>query len=94
VVVSLPITRRALVVGLLVLGFSAAPPVAQALAQADVLPSWNEGPVKTSIIDFVTRVTKQGGADFVPTAQRIATFDNDSTLWGEAAGLFSGGFRV
>jgi phosphoglycolate phosphatase-like HAD superfamily hydrolase len=82
VVVSLPITRRTLVVALLVLGLSAAP-VAQALAQADVLPSWNEGPVKTSITDFVTRVTKQGGADFVPTDRRIATFDNDGTLWCE-----------
>src|SRR6266404_9985426 len=49
----------------------------------DPLPSWNEGAVKKSITDFVGRVTKQGGADFVPAEQRIATFDNDGTLWCE-----------
>src|SRR5712691_11339540 len=54
-----------------------------ALAQADALPSWNEGPTKTSIIDFVARVTRQGGPDFVPAEQRIAVFDNDGTLWCE-----------
>lgn len=57
-----------------------------ALAQAqppDSLPSWNDGPVKTSIIDFVSRVTAQSGSGFVPIEQRIATFDNDGTLWCE-----------
>lgn len=57
-----------------------------ALAQvqpADPLPSWNNGAAKKSIIDFVTRVTAQGGTDFVPPAERIATFDNDGTLWTE-----------
>jgi phosphoglycolate phosphatase-like HAD superfamily hydrolase len=54
-----------------------------ALAQSDPLPSWNEGAVKKSITDFVARVTTQGGADFVPIDQRIATFDNDGTLWCE-----------
>jgi FMN phosphatase YigB (HAD superfamily) len=39
--------------------------------------------VKKAIIDFVTRVTKQGGPDFVPAGDRIATFDNDGTLWVE-----------
>jgi hypothetical protein len=48
-----------------------------------LLPSWNEGAAKSTILDFVTRVTKQGGADFVPPEQRIATFDNDGTLWCE-----------
>src|SRR4051794_13448018 len=52
-----------------------------AQAQADPLPSWNDGPVKSSISDFVARVTMQGGPDFVPVQQRIATFDNDGTLW-------------
>ena len=52
-----------------------------ALAQTAVLPSWNEGPTKASIVDFVARVTAQGGPDFVPADQRIATFDNDGTLW-------------
>ncbi len=50
---------------------------------ADPLPSWNSGSAKKSIIDFVTRVTAQGSPDFVPPAERIATFDNDGTLWTE-----------
>ena len=55
-----------------------------AAAQApDPLPSWNDGAVKKSITDFVPRVTTPGGADFVPLDQRIATFDNDGTLWAE-----------
>src|SRR4051812_42810257 len=52
-------------------------PYSNALAQSDPLPSWNGGAVKTSISDFVARVTTQGGADFVPPAERIAVFDND-----------------
>ena len=47
------------------------------------LPSWNEGATKSAILDFVARVTNEGGADFVPPARRIATFDNDGTLWCE-----------
>jgi len=54
-----------------------------ALAQTDALPSWNDGPAKTSITEFVARVTAQGGPDFIPVEQRIATFDNDGTLWCE-----------
>ena len=50
---------------------------------ADPLPSWNDGKAKQSIIDFVERVTKPGSPDFVPAAERIATFDNDGTLWSE-----------
>ena len=46
----------------------------------DPLPSWNDGQTKTSITTFVARVTTQG-PDFVPADQRIATFDNDGTLW-------------
>jgi phosphoserine phosphatase len=49
----------------------------------DPLPSWNEGPAKKSIIDFVDRVTKEGGPDYVSPAERIAVFDNDGTLWCE-----------
>ena len=48
---------------------------------ADPLPSWNEGKSKQAIIDFVTTVTKEGGKDYVPPGERIATFDNDGTLW-------------
>ena len=50
---------------------------------ADPLPSWNEGIAKRSIIDFVNRVTQPGSPDFVVPEQRIATFDNDGTLWSE-----------
>jgi phosphoglycolate phosphatase-like HAD superfamily hydrolase len=50
---------------------------------ADPLPSWNDGPAKQSIITFVEKVTKPGSADFVPVPERIATFDNDGTLWCE-----------
>jgi phosphoglycolate phosphatase-like HAD superfamily hydrolase len=50
---------------------------------ADPLPSWNESASKKAIIDFVTRVTRTGGPDFVPAAERIAVFDNDGTLWSE-----------
>jgi len=52
-------------------------------AAADPLRSWNDGATKRAIIAFVGRVTTQGGADFVPVAERIATFDNDGTLWSE-----------
>jgi hypothetical protein len=54
-----------------------------AQAQTDPLPSWNDGPNKKAITDFVARVTQQGGPDFVPPPERIATFDNDGTLWVE-----------
>ena len=47
------------------------------------LPSWNDGAAKSAILDFVVRVTTEGGPDFVPLAERIATFDNDGTLWCE-----------
>jgi len=53
-----------------------------AIAQ-DPLPSWNDGPTKQGIISFVAKVTKEGSPDFVPPAERIATFDNDGTLWAE-----------
>ncbi len=82
---TLGINRR-----LLLSAFAAAPAVigplrsTPAAAQAsDPLPSWNDGATKKSITDFVARVTMQGGADFVPPDQRIATFDNDGTLWCE-----------
>jgi hypothetical protein len=47
------------------------------------LPSWNDGPAKQSIINFVEKVTEPGSPDFVPVAERIAVFDNDGTLWCE-----------
>jgi phosphoglycolate phosphatase-like HAD superfamily hydrolase len=52
-------------------------------AAADALPSWNDGSAKKSIVEFVTSVTTPASRDFVPPAERIATFDNDGTLWSE-----------
>src|SRR6201996_4671938 len=52
-------------------------------AQTDPLPSWNNTAPKKAIIAFVEKVTKEGTSDFVPVDQRIATFDNDGTLWVE-----------
>src|SRR5262245_41899249 len=65
-----------------------------ALAQSDPLPSWNDGAVKKSITDFVARVTREGGTDFVPPAERIATFDNDGTLWCEQPMYFQAIFAM
>jgi hypothetical protein len=59
---------------------------------ADALPSWNDGPAKKSIVDFVAKVTKTSGPDFVPVAERIATFDNDGTLWAEQPMYFQAFF--
>jgi phosphoserine phosphatase len=52
-------------------------------ASADPLPSWQEGPTKEAILDFVARVTRPGRSDFIPEDERIAVFDNDGTLWCE-----------
>jgi hypothetical protein len=49
----------------------------------DPLPSWNDGASRKAIVDFVARITREGGPDFVPAPERIATFDNDGTLWSE-----------
>jgi len=54
-----------------------------AKAQTDPLPSWNDTSPKQTIISFMQRVTQEGSPDFVPVDQRIATFDNDGTLWVE-----------
>ncbi len=56
---------------------------ARAHAQTDPLPSWNDGSAKQAIVDFVKETTTQGSPKFVPPAERIATFDQDGTLWVE-----------
>ena len=61
---------------------------------ADHLPPWNNGQAKQTITDFVDRVTKSGGADFVPEAQRVAVFDNDGTLWAEQPIYFQLAFAM
>jgi phosphoserine phosphatase len=58
----------------------------------DDLASWNDGAAKRSILDFVQRVTTEGGKDFVPVLERIAVFDNDGTLWCEQPFPFQGLF--
>src|SRR6266568_2750606 len=71
-----------MVAGVLVLAASLTL-AAQVLAQTDPLPSWNEGAAKKAIIEFVQTTTTQGSPKFVPPAERIATFDQDGTLWVE-----------
>jgi phosphoglycolate phosphatase-like HAD superfamily hydrolase len=61
---------------------------------SDPLPSWNDGPTKSSIIEFVQRVTTEGGPGFVPAEERIATFDNDGTLWSEQPVYFQALFAL
>jgi len=53
------------------------------LAQSQSLPSWNNGPAKAAILEFVEATTTTGSPEFVPEAERIATFDQDGTLWVE-----------
>lgn len=62
------------------------------LAQDDPLPSWNDGASKAAIIDFVTAATTEGGPGYIAPGDRIATFDNDGTLWSEQPMYFQGMF--
>jgi phosphoserine phosphatase len=85
-VASSGISRRALVstlAALPVLSGTLFSTSAPAQTAADPLPSWNDGAAKQTIVNFVTAVTRDGSPDFVPVPQRIATFDNDGTLWCE-----------
>lgn len=59
------------------------PAMAAGNASTDPLPSWNDGPAKQAIISFVSAVTDPDNPEFVPVSERIATFDNDGTLWSE-----------
>lgn len=63
-------------------------------AEADPLPSWNEGTTKNAIIDFVTKTTTAEGPDFIPVADRIACFDNDGNLWSEQPMYFQLYFAI
>jgi hypothetical protein len=80
---------RSFLIGILpfvVLGMLAGKPF------ADPLPSWNEGPAKQAIGEFVRAVTDKSSSQYVPPEQRIATFDNDGTLWCEQPLYFQGFF--
>ena len=69
---------------MLLAGLAMAALFAGAHAAADeVLPSWNDGKVRTAIMDFVERTTTAGSPDYVPAAERVAVFDQDGTLWVE-----------
>src|SRR6185312_4976239 len=91
-VCSVPVGRRTVFAAALMIGLLGS--FGFAIDQTDPLPSWNDGPVKRSIIDFVDRVTKQGQPDFVPADRRIATFDNDGTLWSEQPMYFQLAFAL
>lgn len=78
--------RRTLASALPFLGLTAAalvPGTGAAQAPSSVLPSWNDGPAKQAILDFVHATTDRSSKDFVPPDDRIATFDQDGTLWVE-----------
>ncbi len=79
--------RHAFLIAIPILAF----PVA---ALADPLPSWNDTAPKRAIIAFVERATKEGSPDFVPIDERIATFDNDGTLWSEQPMYFQLAFAL
>ena len=70
-------------IGRIVLGIAGLVLGLPVLAQDDPLPSWNDGAAKQAIVAFVDAVTTEGSADFVAPEDRIATFDNDGTLWVE-----------
>src|SRR3954447_24123145 len=61
---------------------------------ADALPSWNDEAAKKSIVEFVAKVTTEGSSEFVPPSERIATFDNDGTLWAEQPVYFQFAFAL
>ena len=61
---------------------------------ADPLPSWNDTASRRAIVEFVEKVTQEGSPDYVPAPERIATFDNDGTLWAEQPMYFQAFFVV
>jgi hypothetical protein len=76
-------SRRGVIASLLALAASGLLALTTVAAQADPLPSWNEGPAKKAIIEFVQATTDTASPKFVPPEARIATFDQDGTLWVE-----------
>ena len=83
----------ATLVAVAIFGATVMAAVPPAIAQ-DHLPSWNEGASKKAIVDFVDKVTRQGGTDFVRPAERIATFDNDGCLLAEQPFYFQLAFAI
>ena len=79
---------------LLLIVFLALPTSLPAIAAGNPLPSWHEGASRQAILDFVAKVTKKGGPDYVPPEERIAVFDNDGTLWSEQPAYFQFLFAI
>jgi phosphoglycolate phosphatase-like HAD superfamily hydrolase len=87
--------KKARIILLLVAAFAAASVIGiQPAAAQDPLPSWNDTAPKKDIVAFVERTTKEGSPDFVAPADRIATFDNDGTLWAEQPLYFQFAFAI
>ena len=76
-------TKHTLIIGALLVGLTIGNAAAATARTTDPLPSWNEGPPKQAITQFVKEVSTKDGPRFVPSAERIAVFDNDGTLWAE-----------
>src|SRR5690606_17566759 len=66
----------------------------QADSRRAELPSWNDGPARQAIVQFVRAVTERDSRDFVPPQERIAVFDNDGTLWSEQPMYFQALFAL
>ena len=90
----MPLVRRSCVAVVLHGFLSLACAVTARAAGADPLPSWNDGPAKRAIVDYVHRVSDAASPDHVPTPERIAVFDNDGTLWPEYPLPFQAAFAV
>ena len=86
--------RRRMLLGAASLATLPAFSTAASAQASDPLPSWNDGPRKKAITGFVSRVTAKGSPAFVPPHQRIATFDNDGTLWSEQPMYFQLAFAL
>jgi phosphoserine phosphatase len=86
------ILRRSTVVAAVLIGLLASR--ALAAPAGDPLPSWSDGKTKLAILGFVTTATRRGAPGFVPPAERIATFDNDGTLWAEQPMYFQLAFAL
>lgn len=87
-------TRRLLLGGLLAALVLVQGPAGADAPVSDPLPSWNDGPAKHAIVDFMRRVSDVASPDHVPVAERVAVFDNDGTLWPEQPLPFQAAFVV
>src|SRR5882757_4883916 len=88
------IGRRAILSVLVAIPVLLALPALAQTAATDPLPSWHDTATQTAIVTFVERVTKPGSSELVPPAERIATFDNDGTVWAEQPIYFQLAFAL